>query len=543
MARMLRGFLLSLLLFGTCPALLPAAAPSGEQLFLERCAICHQPNGQGAPPVYPPLAGSDWLKSRREDAIKAICEGLSGEVIVRGEKYKNIMPAQMLDDAQAASVLSYIMHAWDNGLRRVTEQEVAAVRKNTKFSTYADLVRASAYAPLPAAPPGWTLREVVRLPEFCTRFALRDGRYYVLAQKGTVYRLDTKEGALVPLIQAGEYLDAKRGDLTTSGITAGPDGSLWIVSNQRLEQTVPYQNEVVIHRTSTMIDGWPAKPKPWLKTQYPWGIGSYNHGVSHLAFGPDGMPYVSSGSRTDGGESGTDPHYFNGGEVELTSSLWRIDPKAAEPRIEVIARGLRNAYGFAWDDAGRLFTVANGPDASEPEEMDFILPGRHYGFPYQFGNKPATPGSPYPYTPKAPEGLTFTPPVVNLGPDGGGSPEGLYTFDPHSSPCGVIWCGKDYAEPLRNRFVMARFGNLLGPPAAPADVGFDLLALEMEPRGAEQWALHARKVLAPLGRPVDVIAGPEGSIYIMEYTRPLNFKDRQGWLPGRILQLMPVAGK
>jgi hypothetical protein len=28
-----------------------------------------------------------------------------------------------------------------------------------------------------------------------------------------------------------------------------------------------------------------------------------------------------------------------------------------------------------------------------------------------------------------------------------------------------------------------------------------------------------------------------GKLFVLEYTRPLNFRDQVGWLPGRILEL------
>jgi hypothetical protein len=44
-------------------------------------------------------------------------------------------------------------------------------------------------------------------------------------------------------------------------------------------------------------------------------------------------------------------------------------------------------------------------------------------------------------------------------------------------------------------------------------------------------------VLAPMGRPIDVHLAPGGRAFILEYTRPTNFKDQAGWLPGRVIEL------
>ncbi|MCW2573754.1 MAG: cytochrome c class [Frankiales bacterium] len=249
------------------------------------------------------------------------------------------------------------------------------------------------------------------------------------------------------------------------------------------------------------------------------------------------MLYVSSGSRTDGGEAGKNPNFYQGGEVDITSCMWRLDPKAKEPKIEVYARGLRNVFGFAWDGDGHLFSVANGPDANPPEEMDVLLPGHHYGFPYQYSNWPVKPGSPYPHTPPAPAGLEFTMPVSNLGPAGGGSPQGLSTFDAHSSPAGMIWCGADFPAPFQNGFFVTRFGNLLGEPAAPEDVGFDVLWVKPKQRADQTWEATTEEVFAHLGRPIDVIRSAPDAIWILEYTRATNFKDKLGWLPGRVIEL------
>lgn len=515
-----------------------AALARGGKLYAEKCALCHQPAGTGAPPVYPPLAKSDWLLADRKRAIKVLCEGLSGPITVLGTRYVNTMPAQVLDDTEVADVLTYATNSWGNAAQPFTAEEVAAARQESAFKTYEALVKAAAYQPLPRPPRGWAVREVAPAPEFLTRLATRGdgGTVYALATSGNIYFLDAATSALQPLIRATDYLGS--GDVSALGLMQDPDGRLWVVTNRRISEGEKIvQNEIVIHRTTAFESGHPVKPEVWFKVRDPFGVGGYNHGASHLALGPDGLLYVSCGSRTDGGEPGADPKYFQGGETALTASLWRLDPRAARPQPDVLARGIRNAFGFAWDAAGQLFTVSNGPDANAPEEMDAIRPGRHYGFPYQFSDWAVKRGFPYPHTPRAPEGLAFTMPVRNLGPAARGREPTLATFEPHSSPAGMIWCGDDFPEPLRRRFLITRFGNLLGAPAAPDDVGFDLLAAKMEEQSDGTWTARIETVLAPLARPIDVIRTGPGRALVLEYTRATNFKDKLGWLPGRMIEL------
>jgi nitrite reductase (NO-forming) len=60
---------------------------AGKQLFTGTCSVCHQPNGEGLPNVFPPLAKSDYLAADPKRAIAIVTHGLTGKVTVNGPEY------------------------------------------------------------------------------------------------------------------------------------------------------------------------------------------------------------------------------------------------------------------------------------------------------------------------------------------------------------------------------------------------------------------------------------------------------------------------
>ena len=518
------------LLLYLCLALAPTLVQAdGSDLYRIQCSACHGPEGKGIPGVFPPLAGADFLRTHREQALRAPMEGLQGPLTVNGQTYHGQMPSVALRDPQMVELFNFIFSAWGNALPTTNLKEIAEVRSRSRYPTFEQLVESMCPTTLPPAPEGWKLRVALPLKFNPTRVIAHPNQrdILMLAANGDVWRWDQSSPEPTRLFTGSDYLDASLGGPACLGLGVDRRGRLYVVSNQCNKQKQPVTNEVTIFRATTDASGQWNKPTPWLRTAYPFGVGPYNHGASHIEQGPDGFLYVSNGARTDGNEAGQSDLYYKGGEVPLTAALWRIDPEATEPTIEVFARGLRNTYHFTWDHAGRLLGVENGPDADAPEELNVLSLGGHYGFPFQFSDWSR---KPYPHTPDAPTGLTITRPIRNLGPDACGPDGPTATFTPHSSPSAIVELGADWPAPLGGQLLVARFGNLISQSG-----GYDVLRLKVD---FTRQTTETHAVLQPLGRPISLVKLPGHRLLIAEYTRGTTLGAGLS-TPGRLLILEP----
>lgn len=126
----------------------------------------------------------------------------------------------------------------------------------------------------------------------------------------------------------------------------------------------------------------------------------YNHNGGQIAFGPDGMLYLSVGDGGGGNDEGPghNPEIGNGQDLStLLGKILRIDVDAdsEDPytvpadnpfvgqegaREEIWAYGLRNPWRFSFDPGGdrRLFVADAGQDLFE--EVDIIVKGGNYGW-------------------------------------------------------------------------------------------------------------------------------------------------------------------
>ena len=103
----------------------------GKAVYMQTCFVCHQPEGQGLAGQIPPLAKSDFLASlTKEDYIRGVLLGRSGQIVVNGKSYNGVMtPLNYLTDEQIADVLSYVRNSWGNSGDAVTVAEVGKLRK------------------------------------------------------------------------------------------------------------------------------------------------------------------------------------------------------------------------------------------------------------------------------------------------------------------------------------------------------------------------------------------------------------------------------
>ena len=107
---------------------------SGRQLYLTTCAGCHGSDGRGQPRFAPTLIGSDWVSGDERRLALILLHGMEGPIQVNGKRYDApeilpVMPSHStMDDADIASILTYIRNEWGNAGGAVSRRTVGMTR-------------------------------------------------------------------------------------------------------------------------------------------------------------------------------------------------------------------------------------------------------------------------------------------------------------------------------------------------------------------------------------------------------------------------------
>jgi glucose/arabinose dehydrogenase len=167
------------------------------------------------------------------------------------------------------------------------------------------------------------------------------------------------------------------------------------------------------------------------------------HFGSRLAFGPDGMLYITTGERAEAPmrmhAQELDNHLGEVLRITPDGSVPTDNPFEDEPGAlpEIWSLGHRNIQAMAFDPEGRLWIVDHGPRGGD--ELDLIEPGRNYGWPVvTYGIE---------YSGEAIEGAETDRP---------GYERPTYYWDPVIAPSGTVWYTGDAVpgmarQPLRRR--------------------------------------------------------------------------------------------
>lgn len=226
-----------------------------------------------------------------------------------------------------------------------------------------------------------------------------------------------------------------------------------------------------------------------------------------IAFGPDGMLYISVGSTCNACDETNDE----------SATLLRAQPDGSKRTI--YAQGLRNTIGFAWHPQTKeLWGLDHGSDwrgnDQPPEELNRIVQGADYGWPFCWGDR-----RPDVYLSSDPKGKTKEEYCAKTQPP-------ALTYTAHSAPLDfVFYTASQFPQQYRNdAFVTMRGSWNRKPPA-----GYKIVRIRYQngkPAAFEDFitGFLNPQATAQFGRPVGLAVVPDGSLLFTDDTNGVIYR-------------------
>lgn len=222
------------------------------------------------------------------------------------------------------------------------------------------------------------------------------------------------------------------------------------------------------------------------------------HFTRTVTFGPDGKMYVSIGSSCNVCEE----------KDRGRAAILQLNPDGRDTKV--FASGLRNSVGLTWDPVrGEMWASDNGRDwlgdNLPPDEINTVKQGKDYGWPYCYGDR-----IPDPKFNDRPRCKNTIAPIVEL--------------QAHSAPLGLTFYGADqFPEEYKGDLFVAYHGSW----NRSVPTGYKLVRIQIKdgkPERIEDFATGWLQGTKVLGRPVDVLVGPDGSLYVSDDRRGIVYK-------------------
>ncbi|NMG75967.1 cytochrome c oxidase subunit II [Aromatoleum diolicum] len=95
----------------------------GEKVFAANCVACHQADGKGLPPAFPPLDGAAIVRGDPKAQIDVVLKGRPGTPMAAF--------GALLSDADIAAVITYTRNTWSNKTgEAIQPSQIAAAKGN-----------------------------------------------------------------------------------------------------------------------------------------------------------------------------------------------------------------------------------------------------------------------------------------------------------------------------------------------------------------------------------------------------------------------------
>lgn len=351
----------------------------------------------------------------------------------------------------------------------------------------------AAFSRLVAQQPQWVLPVGFQVTVFAEN--VENAREMALGPQGTVFVGSLRAGKVHAVVDRNGDHKADRVVLIASGLdqpngVAIRNGALYVATASKLLRFDDIEGRLDSPPAPVIVRD--SLPNP-----------TVGHTWKFIAFGPDGLLYMSAGAPCNVCLS-----------PPMVSTILRMKPDGSN--LEVFAEGVRNSVGFDWHPISReLWFTDNGRDMLGDDVPSDELnvagkPGLHFGFPFchqgdvsdpQFGAQRTCAAS--------------VPPVHNLGA--------------HVAALGfTFYTGSMFPASYKNAVIVAEHGSW--NRSVPS--GYRVAVARTDGRRVTSYEtlldgfLPGRSSapggraagMAALGRPVDVLQMPDGSVLISDDT-------------------------